>query len=412
MNTRERRFLVIFLALAGVVCGGIIAQQWFLKPLSEANAKIADLESDISQKEQLIRFVKTEQKRLEKYKALSLPSNPDQAASDYTKYLLPLLRSCGLTVDVLQGPQPGSLKPVVTQGKKPGHQPLLFTVSARGSIPAVVKTLSTLKHAPIAHRVKNLALSPIEASAKDAGKLNMQMTLEALIVNKSDNVHPLLTAPDTRLVMIETVSALRRAPVGLALGPWMATKESLKAMTAQDESLARNYIDIFKRNPFLGAQLPPEPEPAPTEEFDVREHVRLSHTDPVAGEAYLRNLIYRGREVRLKSKKGSGYDIFRIINEETERVVVRGKVLRVDQRDVYFQVAEDIYGLHIGQSLAEAMRKPLYPDETEALQLDPLYDEAWAAQEMKQKPATPQKKGFDLKGKDKGGFFKKKSNKM
>ena len=399
MNPRERTLLFTFLALVGVVSVGIIFNQWFLKPLREANTKIEDLENDIAQKDQQIRFVKLEQKRLEKYQVLSLPGNPDQAASDYAKYLKPLLRSCGLTVDDLQGPPPASLKPVATQGKKAGHIPLTFTLSARGTMASLVKTLATLKHTPIAHRVKSLSLSPADGSGKDAGKLNIQMAVEALIVHKADNIHPLLSAIDTRLLMLENVAALRGAPVGLALGPWLAaSRESLKTMVAKEEALARNYFDIPKRNVFVGALPAPEPDVPVVEEFDVRDYIYLIHTDPVMGEAYLHNRIFKSRDLRLKSKKGSGYDIFRIINEDTERVVMKGKVLRVDQRDVYFQVVEDIYGIHIGQSLAEAMRKPLYPDETEMLGLDPLWDAAYAEQELK---ATAAGKGKN-DGKNKG----------
>jgi hypothetical protein len=39
--------------------------------------------------------------------------------------------------------------------------------------------------------------------------------------------------------------------------------------------------------------------------------------------------------------------------------LLRAKVLRIDQRDMYFQVKEYVYGIHIGQTVADAMRRSL-----------------------------------------------------
>ena len=89
-------------------------------------------------------------------------------------------------------------------------------------------------------------------------------------------------------------------------------------------------------------------------------------------------------------------------------MLVRAKVLRVDQRDVYFQVGEDMYGIHIGQSLWDAMKKRINEDVADELELTPLYDEEFAAQVDGQKkgkggaPAFPGNKGNQKTGTKKG----------
>jgi hypothetical protein len=49
----------------------------------------------------------------------------------------------------------------------------------------------------------------------------------------------------------------------------------------------------------------------------------------------------------------------------------KGKVLRVDLRDVYVRVDEKVYGIHIGQNLAEALKRPLSAKELKGLGLSP-----------------------------------------
>ena len=393
MTVRERNLFLALLAVAGLVGGAIAVMHWFWTPVQEAQRKLADLATEVADKEKQITDLRAEQKRLAKYKALSLPANPYQAASDYQQFLQEVLRKAGLSVDNLEGPPAGTLKMPPAQGKKAAHLILAFSVRARGDIAGVVQTLAALKATPLAHRVKGLTLQPADGSGKDTVKLNIQMTIEALIVNKAAPVNPVLDAPDTRLVFLESIAALRRAPLGLAVGPWFAAREAIAALVDDDDTPQRNYLTIAGRNPFMEAvpiavvQKKPEP-------FDIREYIKLDHTVPTTNEAFLRNYAYRERETKLRPKKNSGYEYFVVWNEDRSRQLMKGKALRVDQRDVYFQVIEDIYRIRIGSSLAEAMRRPLSSDELEELQLTSLYDDEFAKAEMAKKgPAKGPTKG-------------------
>jgi len=111
----------------------------------------------------------------------------------------------------------------------------------------------------------------------------------------------------------------------------------------------------------------------------VPAYVRLTQTVPDQQEAYLRNLVYRTRETKLIAKAQSGYDQFKISDEFGQHVFLTAKVLRVDPRDVYFQVTNRVFKLHIGQSVREAMETGELKNYLKAdLQDLGLFDEEFA----------------------------------
>jgi hypothetical protein len=379
MTLRERNMLVLLVGVGSVFVLGLLFHTWFWTPLQNYGRTIDELEGEIADKDKLIRVVQLEKKRLEKYRVLSLASSPEVASSEYAMWLRPVLQMCGLREIELQPPAATALKPppASQQGKKAGHMVLSYGVRARGDMAAVVRTLDALKRAPILHRVKSLTVAV--GDDKSSGRLNLTMTIEAMIVNKAEATQPFLSAPDGRLVALETIAGLRRAPIGMALAPWLAAKTAVRQQVA-GEQLARNYSDIPLKNPFLGAPLIFEEDDS--DDLDMREFIYLNHTNPGTKEAYLLNRVVKSRETRLRAVPGSGYDTFRVMNESGTKQLVRGKVLRVDQRDVYFQVEDYIFGLHIGQSLADAMKRPLTEGQAEDLELTALFDAEFAQESV------------------------------
>lgn len=108
-----------------------------------------------------------------------------------------------------------------------------------------------------------------------------------------------------------------------------------------------------------------EPQP---EGPDMTQFVYLTFINQtvIREEAFLRNRA-TNRMTRLRST--AGYNIFRITDESGDKVQLQAKVLRIESRDVYFQVDDEIFRLHIGQSVAEALRRPLRESEIKALGL-------------------------------------------
>ena len=244
-----------------------------------------------------------------KARQLSLPVKQSDALAEYDKYLTKLLNQNGLTEVEVQGPPAADLKAAAAgptaanAAKKPGHTILTYVVRAKGNLASVVSVLENLRRTPVMHRVKGLTLGRRENSAKDVNKdnLNVQMAIEAMIVagTKKDftpNLHP-----DTSVAL-------------------------------PTEANPRRYADIAKKNIFTGP-LPQAPSKTVSTEVTEEEEiipgfVWLVSTEPTSQEAFLRTRLFQMPETRLRSKKGSGYDTFRIMNEDRTKVLVKAKVLR------------------------------------------------------------------------------------
>jgi hypothetical protein len=216
-------------------------------------------------------------------------------------------------------------------------------------------------------------------------KLVVSLSVEALIVNEAIRRPTNLLGPDERLVALDVLTGMRGGPTGLALLPWavgplgplgptqLAQKTKvLPPMPAIGKAPAkkaqvvleppwRNYEDIARKNVFFGAS-PTAPKwdrpVTASEEALVKQHVFLDEIrdNSKVLEAFLRNRL-TDHNNRLRMTRG--FDTFRIRDLEDKTTLVDGKVLRIEDRDVYFQEGDSIYVIHIGQSLAEAMRRPL-----------------------------------------------------
>jgi len=126
------------------------------------------------------------------------------------------------------------------------------------------------------------------------------------------------------------------------------------------------------------AKDPPEPEP---EGPDLTQYIKIDTIVPTAKEAFLRNYLIKSAPMRIRSTPMSGYDVFRIMDEEHAKVLVRGKVLRIDPRDIYFQVGSKVYAFHFGQTLAEALARPLSEFALDNLDLTNLIDAEFAKED-------------------------------
>jgi hypothetical protein len=80
-------------------------------------------------------------------------------------------------------------------------------------------------------------------------------------------------------------------------------------------------------------------------------------------------LNYPGRSwlIRLRPPPGP-FERFRILNADFE-VILECQMLRIDSRDVYLATGDRAYRLHVGDSLADAMKRPLPPDVAKQLHL-------------------------------------------
>lgn len=356
MNDSSKRVLGLALAVAaGLGAILFLGERIFWRPYQEARNRLSNLERDVDQKDRELRTLNLEKLNMAKWNKLSLSANPGRAAAEYGSMLKPLLRECGLTVDDFQGPPPQDAFNVGSQ-KKAKHIVLPFQVRAKGTVASLAQTLEALQRMPVMHRVKTMVVDRVDAKDR-AGKLNIQMTIEAMIVSGANNQ------------------------------PKFSLENLAPAATT------RMYNEVAMRNPFVGAlPAPPPPppekvivkeeEPPPPSGPDPRLFIRLDTIVTSDNEAFLRNLLTDMKETRPMKLRATpnaqGFDVFRIMDEGGSRVVVKGKVLRIDARDVYFQVGDKVYAFQIGQTMAEAMTRPLTTSELNSMELTSLIDADFA----------------------------------
>jgi hypothetical protein len=247
------------------------------------------------------------------------------------------------------------------RGKKVSHLALTFLVRAQGNWAALAKLLERFQRTPLLHRLKswNVEQAPGEKE-KSGKKLVMNLTVEALVVNHSDKRPDNLWGIDSRLIGVDALLALQGRPAGWTM---LLRGQALLLPPMPD----RRYADLARVNPFVGGRLPEEKEKKrDTRPPDNRSNVHLVLTDHASQKAILLAATKSKGESAIKLAATAGHDVFEVWDGHG---LLKGKVLRVDPRDVYVQVGKAIYAIHIGQNLAEAMERPLAPNELARLGL-------------------------------------------
>ena len=117
--------------------------------------------------------------------------------------------------------------------------------------------------------------------------------------------------------------------------------------------------------------------------------------ETIKGEAHYLNLFYRKDERKISQKENSGYNTFLIASDDLSYKFFLGKVLKVERRDVFFQVKDKVYRWHLGDTLDSAYGDDgthfLTRDILDVYDVEP--DFAWGRKELeKEKAKEPGKK--------------------
>src|SRR5262249_10237098 len=102
-------------------------------------------------------------------------------------------------------------------------------------------------------------------------------------------------------------------------------------------------------------------------EVEVTEFVHLTDISqgPRRSEAWLYNRLTNKR-TRLRAERG--FDRFVVVDEKGD-TRCQGTVIRMDDRDVIFKVKDNYYSIHVGQTLEDALKKPLTGEQRRTLGL-------------------------------------------
>jgi hypothetical protein len=133
----------------------------------------------------------------------------------------------------------------------------------------------------------------------------------------------------------------------------------------------RQYAAIAKKDIFLGNTSLNRPEVVEVARYvhltDITHN--LAHSPPRC-EAFFYDR-YNNRHTRLRPEPG--FDRFVILDNDDE-VLVRGKVVRLDDRELIFQVDQDYYSMHVGQNLDEALKHRLSGEQLKVLGLSAVVE--------------------------------------
>jgi hypothetical protein len=235
-------------------------------------------------------------------------------------------------------------------GKKPMYTRLTFTVEgARGKLGNLVSMLDDFYHAGMMHQIKKLSVTRPRTRTNDqeADDLDVNMTVEAIVLN---GVEPRssLTYVDRRLLALDTASNLRGGPFGLGLALLTAGPTGRLGPSPLADP-PRRYADLALKNVFF-----PKEEDQGQNDIDLTRFVYL--TEITQGALHTDAWLYdRATNKSTRLRASAGFDSFRVTDDKNE-VLIKGEVVKVGERDVYFKADDKYYVIHVGQSLEEALR--------------------------------------------------------
>jgi hypothetical protein len=353
---QQTNWKFILITAGGALVLGFVFLKGFFLPFQDNVKKVAAAEEAYDREYQDYRVFQQEKGRLERDRLLGMPRDTNQASNDYIHYLQKLLEKAGFdkNPDVGFG---GVTAPSTSTsaGKKAGHGSVTFNAKARGTWINVVKFLDMFQRTAFMHRLRNWSVDAPTAS-KEPGKLTLNMTIEALVVNKNERRPENLWGVDPRAVAADAFLGMNRLPTG-----W-ATLLRAQALLLPQVPPKREYGELVRVNPFVGGPIKVEKlvdldalakkkeEDQKKKDKDARANATLVQTDTDGQKALLIAPTSPDKSTPIKLARNSTFPLWDGL---------KGKVLRVDHRDVYFEVDSKLYGIHIGTTLADAYKQPL-----------------------------------------------------
>jgi hypothetical protein len=368
MNARERILAMTVAAAVLVAGGGFLFFQLFVSPLKARDASIRTATEDKDKKKKELLQAQLDHAKLQRFKALSLPGDPNLAAREYERFLRDLFVKSRFQAEKVQitakapdtkGPQLGPPRKQV-----PIYTTLEFVVDVTGKLENVVRAMESFYRTGLLHAIKNVTMEipRLRDTQQQPDELTVKLTIDALIVTGADHRPYLLPNIDRRLVAIDAAAALRGFPTGLAWAAWGlgASGPNGPGVLA---TKSRKYSAIAAKNIFIG--LPPEER---REVVETTKYVFLTHI--ILNDRYNEAFLYdRYNDIKRPLRNQPGFSQV-TIQDSAGDPLLTVKVVQIDARDLVFSVGDKYYSMRVGQNLADGMRQPLSDDQVEALLKD------------------------------------------
>lgn len=392
MSDDFKKVLRILAPVAIVVFLAGFGWMFFLQPYFNYEQQLTVANKNLLNKMQQMRKVQKQIAELERFRLTSLPVDRDitkeqrKPKEEYRRYLSELLTRSRFKVDT--NGMTTSISSSVPFGmnrnrfgakkEKPVYQKVQVKLSGYAKLEDLVVFLRLFRRAPVLHRIARINMEPADRKKMGSNYLHVSMSIEALIVAGATKRQQSLTGVDDRLVMVDAVIAMQGGPAGLALVPWAAGptgpvgKQKLAMLDSQRQYRTISEKSIFEgfKPPIIKDEGPPDPGP------DMARYTYLSYIkmSDIRGEAWLYNRLTQ-HEIRLRVSRIFGK--FKILAEDGETVQLEGNVVKIDSRNVYFQLLNEIeyrgavFRLESGKNLLDAIRSPLSAEEVAKLGISP-----------------------------------------
>lgn len=347
MSRRERVLAIVLLPLMLIVGGGVMAYQFWYLPLRQRDRLINEVSDEIAAREAKVKQIRAEKDRLAKLRQISLPLDADMARREYEEELAKLLRASGFdggSFSIIPKPPESKSSPTLAN-KKPIYTRLLFTVTAKGDLAALIDFLDRFYRLRLLHQVRNLSIQrPLTPDRNRANDLDVNLTIEALVLDTAE--------PRKTLVPEKTPD----------LAPLLARADE-------------QYATIAGKNVFFGPPPPPPPEPQRPPSLDMTQFIRCDGIlDGEKGRVATLYDAYTNNDILIRPRlDGDGFRVeVRYLLNGRKRTLRSGKMLDVqdDQGElqrswdvvkiaadaVYLREEGAVYELHVGQRLNEMRR--------------------------------------------------------
>ncbi len=386
----------------------------FWAPLTALDARRETVQAEYNKQEAELETFYKKRKGLSRYRQLGLPASDSKGVSGgvegYTPFLTHLLEdSFQQRPDITPPSEMAGKRPSqATASKKaqPGFFVRTWQVHVTSDWKKLVVFLEKFRQAPFLHRIKSLNVEKQAGTTAGKGKgkakdlLRVDLTIEALVVRDGDKKAGKKARPD-----------------------YVWSLDKRLALMPPDVPDGRKYRELERWDPFIGGPFPKKPKPAivPTgppprdwlTERQVLEQVRyggfvartsaggpteldragtlvmlaatpdqsalhavtlLAVRIPSAEQTvWLHNQLLgpdpnkRGAYILLSCKPTA--NTFEVLDEKGDKPVLKATVLRIEPRDLYFQVDDKIYVIHTGGNLADARDHPLSDEDIDKLGL-------------------------------------------
>jgi hypothetical protein len=317
-----------------LAAGAFFFHRLYLVPLHDRQEEARAARDALAHQEERIQKVDQQKSQLDEWRKESLPSDIELGKRRYDEFLRDLMTKNGFKDYQVKENEISNLIYTVPQADKkaPPYTPLTFTVTGRADLSQVVKLLEQFYHTPLLHKIKDLKIKRA-SGLKTTRDVDIELKVEAIKVSDAEDRPDLFPGPSV-------------AVHHLAVPP-------------------RDYAAIAARNILYG---PPPPPTRPDDGPDPANSIKLMNiTRTEQGwEAWLHNYD-DNKSWHLRPQ--DGYVIFQIRYPKRGLLRLMGEVLRIDDQDIVFRAQDKHYRIVLGQTLADALRKPLSDDQVKALGL-------------------------------------------